>query len=188
MTLCWRMSRPVDVTTVSIKAVRNDIPSNNNSNSKHVFLSFPPSQRSPQRHTSLVSHQTSHRIWLLRFNIITPLIIFFRLLSAKIFLFKKNFHQFVRFLFLIHTLHARGALLPMSFGHALLPLVALHSPPDRNVTSGNACFRTIVRSASMASKPQHLDEKVLYKTKPCVISPCHNISFRLFVRFHEKAF
>ena len=62
MTLCWRMSRPVDVTTVSIKAVRNDIPSNHNSNSTHVFLSFPPSQRSPQRHTSLVSHQTSHRI------------------------------------------------------------------------------------------------------------------------------
>ena len=47
------------------------------------------------------------------------------------------------------------------------------------------------------AKPHHLDRKVLYKTKTCVILPCrpvqlrvicHDFSFCLFVCFHETAF
>ena len=110
-------------------------------------------QRSPQRHTSLVSHHTSHRISVLHFSIMIFLIIFFRLLSANKSLFKNNFH-FLRvnnfLLFLIHTSVARGALQAMTFGAAILAGVALPSPPDRRVTSVGASFRIIPRSASMA--------------------------------------
>ena len=139
-------------------------------------------QRSPQRHTSLVSHQTSHRISVLHFSIMIFLIIFFRLLSANKFLFKNNFHflsvnSFL--LFLIHTSVARGALQPMTFGAAILAGVALPSPPDRRVTSGGASFRIIPRSASMArgasrkatrplvaAKSQTIPSRAGHKTTP----------------------
>ena len=139
-------------------------------------------QRSPQRHTSLESHQTSHRISGLRFSIMTFLIIFFRLRSANTFLFKNNFH-FLRvnnfLLFLIHTSVARGALQAMTFGAAILAGVALPSPPDRKVTSGGACFRIMPRSASMArgasrkatrplvaAKSQTIPSRAGHKTTP----------------------
>ena len=101
-------------------------------------------------------------------------LIFFCLLTANNFLFKNNFLSVNNFLLLlIHASVASGALLPMTFGAAMLAVVPLPSPPDRRVTSGGACFRTFPRSASMARGASRK------ATRPLVPAETHTIPSRV---------